>query len=193
MEVMIRAVIFDCFGVLTTDGWLAFCEKYFDEESEEYDKAIASNKRVDAGLIGCDNFIDEVALLAGVSRQVALESIEGNTTNEKIFTYIKDTIKPKYKLGILSNAGANWLDELFQPWQVELFDEIVLSYQIGSTKPDKIMYQTIADKLGVLLDECIYVDDQERYVQGARDVGMHAIHFDNTRNVMTKIEELIDA
>lgn len=190
---MIRAVIFDCFGVLTTDGWLAFCEKYFDEESEEYDKAIASNKRVDAGLIGCDNFIDEVALLAGVSRQVALESIEGNTTNEKIFTYIKDTIKPKYKLGILSNAGANWLDELFQPWQVELFDEIVLSYQIGSTKPDKIMYQTIADKLGVLLDECIYVDDQERYVQGARDVGMHAIHFDNTRNVMTKIEELIDA
>ncbi len=190
---MIRAVIFDCFGVLTTDGWLAFREKYFDEESEKYTQAIASNKRVDAGLISYDDFIDEIALLAGVSRQVVLDSIEGNTSNEKMFTYIKDVIKPKYKLGILSNAGANWLDELFQPWQVELFDEVVLSYQVGAIKPDRVMYQTIADKLEVQPDECIFVDDQERYVQGARDFGMHAIHFDSTYKVMAKIKELINA
>lgn len=39
-----------------------------------------------------------------------------------------DDLKPDYKIGFLSNAGANWLDELFI-WQ-QAFDEVVLSYQV---------------------------------------------------------------
>ena len=190
---MIRAVIFDCFGVLTTDGWLAFRERFLNASPDKLALAIASNKRVDAGVISYNDFIHEIAELAGITDEKATQIIEGNTENESLFEYIRDEIKPRYKVGMLSNAGDNWLDRLFEPWQVELFDEVVLSYQVGAIKPDPIMYQTIADKLGVLPEECLYIDDQERYVQGARDIGMTAIHFRDTYGTIAQIKEQADA
>lgn len=190
---MIQAVIFDCFGVLTTDGWLAFRERYLDADPPRLERGVASNKRVDAGLISYDDFIHEIADLAGVSIQQTLSVIEGRTVNEKLFTYIRDQLKPACKIGMLSNAADDWLDQLFEPWQNKLFDQTVLSYQVGVIKPDPLMYQTVAERLGVLPEECIFIDDQQRYVDGAVNVGMRGVHFTDTQQTMTAIEELLHA
>lgn len=190
---MIKAVIFDCFGVLTTDGWLAYKEKYFLDKPDLLEKAIASNKRVDAGLISYTDFIQEIASLAEIPYKDALEIIENNIPNQVLFEFIRDELKGHFKIGLLSNAGANWLDRLFEPWQGELFDEILLSYEIGAIKPDTIMYETIAARLGVLPEECIYIDDQPRYVQGGEGLGMQGIVFKDTQETIAKIKELLSA
>lgn len=190
---MISAIIFDCFGVLTTDGWLAFKEKFFLGKPDRMELAMASNKRVDAGLISYTDFIHEIATLAGVTDRTALEIIEGNTPNSVLFDFIRDELKPKYKIGMLSNAGANWLDRLFETWQAELFDATLLSYEIGAIKPDPSMYETIATRLSVESEECIYIDDQQRYVEGAEMNGMKGICFEDTPTTILKIQELIDA
>jgi HAD superfamily hydrolase (TIGR01509 family) len=190
---MIRAVIFDCFGVLARDGWLPFREKYFGSNPDHLELAIASNKRVDAGLTSYDDFITEVAQLAELSEAEAMNEIENNPPDEQLFTFIQQELKPNYKIGMLSNAGANWLDEIFEPWQVDLFDEYVLSYQIGAIKPQAIMYETIAERLGVLPEECIFVDDQLRYVEGARDVGMTAILHESAAATISEIEDILRA
>lgn len=190
---MIKAVIFDCFGVLTTDGWLAFRERFLENDPNLLERGIASNKRVDAGLISYDDFIQEISSLAGMTKSETLAIIEGNTTNEKLYEYIRDALKDRYKIGMLSNAGANWLDELFEPWQVALLDETVFSYEIGVIKPDPLMYETIATRLGVAPEECIFIDDQPRYVEGAAAIGMQAVHFVDTASTIAKIEELLRA
>ncbi len=190
---MTKAVIFDCFGVLTTDGWLAFREKFLENDAELLERGIASNKRIDAGLISYDDFIQEISSLAGTTKNETLEIIGGHTTNEKLYEYIRDALKGDYKIGLLSNAGNNWLDELFEPWQVALFDETVFSYELGAIKPDPVMYETIASRLGVTPEECAYIDDQQRYVEGAVAVGMRAIHFESTAATITQLQELLRA
>jgi putative hydrolase of the HAD superfamily len=189
--VAIKAVIFDCFGVLTRDGWLPFREKYFSDKPDLYEKATTSNHRVNAGLHSYKDFIHELANMAILTEAETRAAIEDNPPNEPLFTYIRDELKPRYKLGFLSNAGANWLDDIFQPWQVALFDEILLSYQIAATKPDPIMYETIAYRLGVMPEECVFIDDQARFCEGARAVGMQAIVYESTDQVTADLEMLL--
>lgn len=183
----LQAIIFDCFGVLTTDGWLAFRNTHFEPGSDVFKQARALNVRVDSGLIDYPTFIQGVAELAGVSFDEVKRQIESNIANERLFTYIRDMLKPHYKLGMLSNAGANWLDDLFEPWQVGLFDEIVLSYETGIAKPDIRAYEVAAARLGFLPEECLFIDDQPLYVTSARESGMQGIIFTDTDEAIRTI------
>ena len=125
---MIKAVIFDCFGVLATEGWEPFCEKHFVGKPNLMHRARALAKQLNLGIIDYDTFIPRVASLAGVSEGQARAVIDNNVPNQPLFDYIKNDLKPKYKIGLLSNAGDNWLNEIFTPDQLALVDEYVLSY-----------------------------------------------------------------
>jgi HAD superfamily hydrolase (TIGR01509 family) len=188
---MVKAVIFDCFGVLVRDGWLPFRDKYFGEDRSKLQQAITSSKKVDAGLIGFEAFIRDVATLAGITTNKAHKEIEDNPVDKDLLDYIQEHVKPSYKVGLLSNAGNNWLSELFTKQQLDLFDATVLSCEIGAIKPDPIAYETIASRLGVDLNECIFIDDQPRYCQGARDAGMEAVHYLSLEDLKHKMQELL--
>ncbi|HLZ15317.1 MAG TPA: HAD-IA family hydrolase, partial [Candidatus Saccharimonadales bacterium] len=159
---MIRAIVFDCFGVLATDGWLPFKERYFGHDTQKFAAASDLGRAADAGLIDFDEFIGQVSALAQVTDLDARSQIEHNVPNDALFAYIRDALKPKYKIGMLSNAGADWLHELFTPEQVALFDAVALSYEIGVLKPAPRAYEVIAERLGVTPEACVFVDDQER-------------------------------
>lgn len=172
---MIKAVVFDCFGVLTSDGWLPFAKRYFGHDDERMQAARDLNKQVDAGLIGYDDFVRQVADMAKLEPNEAYAQIENNVSNSELFDYISKSLKPRYKIGVLSNAGQNWLHELFGAEQTALFDAAVFSFQLGVVKPDPLMYQIICQKLAVEPSEAVFVDDIERYAEGARAIGMHSI------------------
>lgn len=190
---MIQAVIFDCFGVLATDGWLPFRDKHFGDKPDLLEEARAHNVRVDSGLMSYDDFILWLADTTKVPFGDIKRLIEGNVPNEPLFEYIRDVISPKFKVGLLSNAGANWLGDMFEPWQIALFDQVVLSYELGAVKPDPIMYETIAMRLGVLPEEAVFVDDRVEFVAGAQQVGMQAIHYRDISQVRTDLEAILGA
>jgi HAD superfamily hydrolase (TIGR01509 family) len=190
---MIKAVIFDCFGVLANDGWLPFRNKYFGNDQQKLSEATDLNKQSNAGFIGYDDFLSQVADLADIPAAQARNEIENNPADISLFTYIREKLKPRYKIGMMSNASDYHLDDIFTVEQVALFDEIVLSYQVGAVKPDPIMYQTIANRLGVLVEECIFIDDQQRYVEGANALGMKGVQFVDTATTIAKIEEVLHA
>lgn len=188
---MIKAIVFDCFGVLASDGWLPFREQHFSDKPELYQQAVALNKSVDAGRLKYDVFVQKVAEMAMVPEAEARVEIENNVPNEQLFEYIRTNILSLYKIGMLSNAGENWLDEIFQPDQVELFDAILLSYEIGHIKPDRIMYETIAERLGVEPTECIFIDDQPKYCDGAREAGMQVIQYIDFAQMSDDLNQLL--
>lgn len=190
---MIQAVIFDCFGVLATDGWLPFRDTHFGDKPDLLEEARAHNVRVDSGLMSYAEFIRWLADTTGVSADDIERIITGNKANTPLFEYIRDAISPSYKVGLLSNAGANWLDDLFEPWQVSLFNETLLSYEIGFVKPNPVMYETIAMRLGVLPEEAVFVDDRIEFVSGAEAVGMHAVHYRSVDQVKNDLEAILRA
>jgi len=55
------------------------------------------------------------------------------------------------------------------------FDEIVLSYEVRSMKPDAQIYRAALEQAGgVAPDRAIFVDDQPPYCDGATAIGMEA-------------------
>lgn len=183
---MIKAIVFDCFGVLTSDGWLPFAEKYFGNSPILKKEAHILNRQVDSGLLDYDSFVHSVAKLAAVDVALAYKDIEDNVANLPLFEYVAE-LKKQYKLGILSNAGADWLNELFKPEQIALFDATALSFELGVTKPHPKAYHVICDRLGVLPEEAVFIDDIERYVTGAKDIGMQGVWYKNLQQLKDEL------
>src|ERR1039458_6032951 len=133
---MLKAIIFDCFGVLTTDGLTPFMNTYFGDNPDQQTKADAFTDGLNLGHISYSEFIRRLAKLANVSEFSALQQIDANFANTELFDFIKTELKPNYKIGILSNAGQNWISELFTPDQTALFDAVALSCEINAVKPN---------------------------------------------------------
>jgi HAD superfamily hydrolase (TIGR01509 family) len=187
---MIKAIVFDCFGVLASDGWLPFKARYFEDDPGLNQQAAVLSKEVDAGRADYDDFIRKVAQMANLSEEQAREQIENNIPDEKLFAYIRE-LKHDYQIGLLSNAGDNWLNDIFSADQVDLFDAVALSYEVGVIKPDIRAYQTVAERLQVQTKECVFIDDQPKFIEGARQAGMHALLYTNADQLKQELSALL--
>ncbi len=189
---MIKAIVFDCFGVLVTEGWYAFRHQYL-KDSAVRQEANDLHRAVNVGMIPYDEFESELHRLSGAPLEIIRSFLDNNRANTPLFEYIREKIAGKYKIGMLSNAGADWLSEMFTPDERKLFDATVLSYQIQAAKPDPVAYQAIADKLGVELAECVFIDDTERFCTGARECGMQAIWFKDNDQSCAELDAILQS
>jgi putative hydrolase of the HAD superfamily len=189
---MIRAIIFDCFGVLTTDGWQAFKKKHFNDDPDLLAQAAFLNRQVDSGQIPYDDFIAGIAELSGVEKQEVHRLVENNVPNEDIFAVLPE-LKQHYKIGFLSNAGDNWLESLFGKERPKLFDVVCLSCETGFVKPDLAAYMHAAKRLGLKPEECVLIDDQQIYIAGAIEAGMEAIHYQDFDQAWADLRRLLSS
>jgi HAD superfamily hydrolase (TIGR01509 family) len=187
----IKAIIFDCFGVLATEGLLSFRETHFGNKPELMQEARDMGRAVDAGLADYEDYLVWLAENAGVSLGQTRHQLEHNVPDKKLFTYIKQELKPRFKIGMLSNAGENWLAAIFTPEQLGLFDAIALSFETGHLKPSPEAYEAIAKKLGVELSECVFLDDQERHCAAACDTGMQAVCYRDFADAKRQLEAIL--
>ncbi len=183
---MVKAVIFDCFGVLVKSSLIPFGETYFASDTEKQQKLFELDRQANMGQLDYGSFVTQIAELAGISEQEAEEAMDDTPANAPLLDYIQSALKPNYKIGFLSNASDNWLDDLFTTEQQALFDGVVLSYQHGIAKPDPEIYKLAARKLGVKPEACVFVDDIMSYCEGAEAVGMRAILY-RFRNLQTAV------
>jgi FMN phosphatase YigB (HAD superfamily) len=187
---MIKGIIFDCFGVLTSDGWLPFKEKYFKNSPDKYDEATRLNALANGSKIAFTDFLSQVADLAGVSSEQLNTEMHKSVANTPIFSLINN-LKQDYKIGFLSNVSGDWLPELFTKDQLASFDAMTLSSKIGFVKPDPMSYKAAAQDIGLAPSECLFIDDQPSFIDGARQVGMQAIHFQTQEQLEHDLEEML--
>lgn len=69
-------------------------------------------------------------------------------------------LKGKYKLGLLTNGGSKIQHDKVNCFNLEeLFDEVIVSGDVDVHKPDKKIYDMMAERLNVKNEECIYIGD----------------------------------
>lgn len=190
---MIKAVIFDFFGVLALRGAASFRKVYLAGYPEKNAAAQRLNDDLGRGNIGYDDFIDILAKLGGVSRDKVLEFTEDYQPNTELLDYIRQNLKPKYKIGIISNAGEDWVLKILGKDNLKLFDDVILSYRVGSIKPEPDIYGLSARNLGVNSAECVFIDDISRYCEGAEQVGMNSIWYQDFAGFKAELEKLLSA
>jgi HAD superfamily hydrolase (TIGR01509 family) len=187
---MVKAVIFDCFGVLATEAWRPFKAEHFAHDPKLFEQASNISWQADRGLISYGDFMEAIADLAGITPAEAIKAIERNVPDEQLFAYVRE-LKKGYKLGLLSNVAGTHLYRIFTDDQLALFDAIVLSFQNGFIKPEPEAFQDVARQLTVDIGECVFVDDQERNITGARKAGMQAILYRDAAQLRTELSELL--
>jgi len=102
-------------------------------------------------------------------------------------------LRPRYMTALLSNAWGDLRAVLVSEWQIaDVFDELIISAEVGLLKPAPRIYQLALERLGVAPQEAVFVDDFTENVAGARAVGMHAIHFRDPGQARADLEAALD-
>lgn len=186
---MIRGIIFDCFGVLHLDVSSAYFANFPQLREELHDL----NVRADHGFIGREDYLLEAAKIIGKSVEEVRHGIATeNTLNKPLVNYIKTTLKSHYKIGMLSNVGRGWINDFFSEHELhDLFDEVILSNEEGIIKPNPLIFERTAQRLGLLPQECVMIDDRSENCRGAEAVGMKAIDFKENVQAVAQLEQLL--
>jgi putative hydrolase of the HAD superfamily len=191
---MIKAIIFDCFGVFIGNPYKIRAQAL---EKSDPEKAVALhdiNRASDRGFLTREEAASQMAELIGISvEQFFAEQDRGEIRNEELVAYVKK-LRPAYRLAMLSNISSRErLDVRFEPGQLdELFDTVVASGDEGRIKPEPEIYEIALQRLGVLPEECVFIDDILEFCQGAEAVGLHAIQYLSFNQAITDLEALID-
>ncbi len=188
---MMKAILFDCFGVLAEDGWLPFKRKHIGD-NEAVAQAVADlGKQNEFGIIGNEDYFRQSAEVIGVEESQLRSALGKQVPNTELFEFIRSDLKPSYKIGLLSNANYDVLHDLFTPEQAKLFDATVMSFESRMIKPDPRMFQLMASRLGVAMHECVFIDDVERYVVAAEELGMRAILYKTPTQLRRDLLQLL--
>ncbi len=106
--------------------------------------------------------------------------------NEPIVPVIEALKRQGLRLVVLSNTSRWHVDWIRRQWPVlDLFDQLVLSYEVGAIKPETPMYEAALKAIHCRPEECFYTDDIPAYVDRGREFGLQA-------EVFTEVDRLIE-
>jgi len=153
--------------------------------------------KVETGEISEEEFDQEVATLlttacgrtidgAGLKRRMFALVVP----DEAMWSAVRTARAAGIKTSLLSNSwgGRDYpLEELR-----EIFDEIVISGEVGLRKPEPEIYRYTAQRLDVLAETCVFIDDFSVNVEGAEAVGMTGVLHRDANDTIARLGDLFD-
>jgi len=110
--------------------------------------------------------------------------------NRSIFKLV-NTLRANYKTALLSNINTLHYEHLKKNFPVfGVFDRVFLSFELGSIKPDKEIYNLVIRELKVNPQEIFYTDDRGDLIESAKTLGIKGFVFKGPEQL---IRDLADA
>lgn len=97
------------------------------------------------------------------------------------------------QIGLLSNNVATLRADIDRLGIAHLFDEIVISAEIGIMKPYPQTYLTILERMGKVAAASVFIDDVLENIEGARQVGMLTIHYVQGCDMMGMLQSWLES
>ncbi|MBC7868604.1 HAD-IA family hydrolase [Candidatus Saccharibacteria bacterium] len=183
----IKAIIFDCFGVLVMSGRTALYHDFPDLKSKIYD----NERQSDYGMTSRIQLNEAIGQLTHLSPQVIDERYWATSVrNESALAWAMELKQSgEYKIGLLSNIGRGWLEDFLTVQERRaLFDAEVLSSEVNIVKPSLEIFEITAQRLGVEPFECVMIDDILANIDGAERAGMGGILFGTTTQARSDLD-----
>jgi glucose-1-phosphatase len=100
-------------------------------------------------------------------------------------------LKRHYPLYLISNTNKLHFDHIKKNFKIlRHFKKTFPSHEVGHRKPSPEIYQTVLKKIRLAPGQTVFVDDVEKFVTGAREVGMHAIQFRTPLQLVRDLRKL---
>jgi epoxide hydrolase-like predicted phosphatase len=195
----IKAVIFDLFDVLL------LAEDLTQRRAYEQRMGLAEHgllhtmlhtpqfREAVIGRISASALWQDVALRVGDDPQnwqaIANTFFSANRVNMELVAFIR-TLRPYYKTAILSNAPYDIRTQVTQRFHLDQeVDTILISAEEGMGKPQPEIFHLATDRLHVLPEEALFVDDSNRFIEGAQAIGMIGVQFRDNQQVIAEIQK----
>lgn len=119
--------------------------------------------------------------------------------DERYLESLRGPVEPVVQiLHALKDAGyllyglSNWPAEKFalvRPMHpfFEVFDDIVISGEVGLVKPDRAIFELLLERIGRRASECLLIDDHDRNILAAREMGFQTIQFQSPKQLEAEL------
>jgi putative hydrolase of the HAD superfamily len=195
----IRAVYFDLGGVIlrTEDkGPRAELGKSLGLDYVGIDRAVFGSESVQASL----GVISEEQHWQNVVRTLKLPESEiprfseaffaGDRIDYALVDFLR-SLRPTIKVGLISNAWSGLRAWIISKKFDDVFDEMVISSEIGVAKPNARIYRQALDKLNVRPEESVFVDDMPANIEAAQALGMRGVAFKTSGQAIADVKHLL--
>lgn len=120
----------------------------------------------------------------------AAEFFQGDILDMDLVDFIR-SLRPAYRTALISNAWSDLREFMTRQQIADAFDELIISAEVGVMKPDPRIYHLALERLNVVPQEAVFLDDFPENVDAARAIGMHAIHFVEPKTALQELRRLL--
>lgn len=198
---MINTVIFDIGNVLTDYAWMDFLRGYGYSDEYcmrlanaimlspywcEFDRGIWSWEEIVSAFAGMDPDIEEdIRKVIATQRNLV-------TRRDYAITWIKELKERGYRVLYLSNFSAYCREDCDEALDfIPYTDGGVFSYECHLIKPDREIYEYIINRYDLKAEECVFIDDVQKNLDTAEELGINTIRFDDYKNVRAKLDVML--
>jgi len=194
------ALLLDFGGVMTTSVWDSFADfcraKGLEENAvkrlfREDPAALADLRQLETGILDEAEFERRFAERLGLADATDLiESMFGGMLPEEAMIAAVRAVRGSgVKTGLISNSWST--SHYDRDLLGELFDDVVISAEVGLHKPQPEIYRLAAERLAEEPERCVFVDDLRENCEGAEAVGMTTILHRDPAQTVKRLEELL--
>ncbi|WP_245647172.1 HAD family hydrolase [Microtetraspora niveoalba] len=94
---------------------------------------------------------------------------------------------------LVTNATLEVEDDLARLGLAYFADDVVNSARVGVAKPDRAIYEIAAERAGVPMERCLFVDDRTENVEAAVALGMTGVVYGGIADLEAALAPLLDA
>lgn len=185
---MEKVILFDFFGVISSEVSPIFFKRYFNEEEAKIVKEEIMSKG-DKGELNEEEIYDLIAKRVNETPLKVKEDFkELIHINYELVNYIKE-LKKEYRIYLLSNAVSSFLRRILKENNLyELFNEVYISGEIKLIKPYKEYFNYVIEKENLDSSMCIMIDDNKKNIEGAISCNLNGIVFTNNKDLKEKLD-----
>jgi putative hydrolase of the HAD superfamily len=202
----VEAIVCDFGGVLTTPllGSFLALQNEIGISPEHFANAMRALREEDGevplfalerGEISEESFLERLAtvLEPEIGHRPHLHRFRevffgGLNPNEPMIELMRELKASGLRMAMLTNNVREW-EPLWRPMLPvdEIFEVVVDSAFVGARKPEARIYELTSTRIGVAAERCLFIDDMAPNCEGARAVGMSAVHFESNEQAIPEI------
>jgi epoxide hydrolase-like predicted phosphatase len=196
----IKAIFFDYGGVIQRTEYQSprqHLAQKFGMEYDDIDKIVFESptaRQATVGEIKVEQHWQAIAkrFKLGKDEIANFESefFAGDVIDHELVNLIR-SLRPKYKVGLISNAWSDMREYLIRKKLDDAFDTLTISAEIKSAKPEAKIYLHALEQAEVKASEAVFVDDVTANIEACQKLGMHGILFRDAEEAIHQIKKML--
>jgi putative hydrolase of the HAD superfamily len=112
--------------------------------------------------------------------------------NEPMIELMRELKAAGHRMAMLTNNVREW-EPLWRSMLPvdEIFETVVDSGFVGVRKPEARIYELTLERIGLPAEACLFIDDLAHNCDGARALGMSAVHFRDNDQAIAEIRAVL--